>query len=136
MAKTKTASEFSAIPVNKLTPVEAESELARLAAAIKRADKTYFEKDAPTPENFAGVIRSLLREALPAGLLDRVALHQDADTTVEVGRGTRAVHARIADGEERERLWSRQKELMPGFADYEKATDRAIPVVVLEPRPG
>jgi 6-pyruvoyltetrahydropterin/6-carboxytetrahydropterin synthase len=48
------------------------------------ADTPYFEKDAPTPENFAGVIRALLLEALPPGLLDRVALHQDADTTVEI----------------------------------------------------
>jgi DNA ligase (NAD+) len=47
MAKTKKASEFSAVPVNKLAPEEAESELARLAGAIARADKAYFEKDAP-----------------------------------------------------------------------------------------
>ena len=26
-----------------------------------------------------------------------------------------------------------QKEIMPGFADYEKKTTRKIPVVVLEP---
>lgn len=58
------------------------------------------------------------------------------DTTVEVGDGTRAVRARVAEGEERERIWSRQKELMPGFADYEQSTDRQIPVVVLEPRDG
>ena len=47
-------------------------------------DTPYFEKDAPTPENFAGVIRALLLDALPAGMLDRVTLHQDADTTVEI----------------------------------------------------
>jgi 6-pyruvoyltetrahydropterin/6-carboxytetrahydropterin synthase len=47
-------------------------------------DTPYFEKDAPTPENFAGVIRALLLDALPAGLLDRVTLHQDADLTVEI----------------------------------------------------
>jgi deazaflavin-dependent oxidoreductase (nitroreductase family) len=57
-------------------------------------------------------------------------------TTVEVGDGTRAVRARVAEGEEREQIWSRQKELMPGFADYEQSTDRQIPVVVLEPRDG
>jgi len=51
---------------------------------------------------------------------------------VEVGTETIDVKARVAEGEERERLWARQKELMPGFADYEQKTDRQIPVVILE----
>jgi hypothetical protein len=51
---------------------------------------------------------------------------------VEVGPETVDVVARVADGEERERLWSQQKKLMPGFADYERGTSREIPVVVLE----
>jgi hypothetical protein len=42
------------------------------------------------------------------------------------------MRARVADGEERERIWSRQKEIMPGFADYEANTTRVIPVVFLE----
>ena len=52
--------------------------------------------------------------------------------TVEVGTDSVDVRARVAEGEERERIWTRQKELMPGFAEYEKKTDRQIPVVVLE----
>lgn len=48
------------------------------------ADTPFFEKEAPTPENLAGVIRGLLVEALPTGMLDRVTLHQDADLTVEI----------------------------------------------------
>jgi deazaflavin-dependent oxidoreductase (nitroreductase family) len=55
------------------------------------------------------------------------------DTRIELGDQTIPVRARIAEGDERERLWSKQKELMPGFADYEKSTERVIPVVVLEP---
>ena len=55
------------------------------------------------------------------------------DVTVEVGAETVARRARVAEGDEHERIWSRQKELMPGFADYEAATIRRIPVVVLEP---
>jgi deazaflavin-dependent oxidoreductase (nitroreductase family) len=51
---------------------------------------------------------------------------------VEVGTETIDVNARTAEGEERERLWSRQKEIMPGFADYEEKTTRQIPVVILE----
>jgi deazaflavin-dependent oxidoreductase (nitroreductase family) len=57
------------------------------------------------------------------------------DTVVEVGEETIPVRARVATGEERERIWSRQKELMPGFADYEvRAANREIPVVILERR--
>lgn len=52
--------------------------------------------------------------------------------TIEVGTDTVDVHARVAEGEERERIWARQKELMPGFAEYERKTSRQIPVVILE----
>ena len=54
------------------------------------------------------------------------------EAIVEVGTDTVPVRARVAEGEERERLWSRQKELMPGFAEYEARAPRQIPVVVLE----
>jgi len=53
--------------------------------------------------------------------------------TIEVGTESREVIARMAEGEERQRIWNRQKELVPAFADYEEKTPRQIPVVVLEP---
>ena len=56
------------------------------------------------------------------------------DVTVEVGTETIPVHARVAEGEERDRIWTRQKELAPGFAEYEARTSRQIPVIVLERR--
>jgi proline iminopeptidase len=40
--------------------------------------------------------------------------------------------ARTAQGEERERLWRKANEIWPQYADYEKRTQREIPVVVLE----
>jgi deazaflavin-dependent oxidoreductase (nitroreductase family) len=55
------------------------------------------------------------------------------DVTVEIGAETQSRRARVADSDERDRLWARQKELMPGFADYEARTSRQIPVVLLEP---
>jgi deazaflavin-dependent oxidoreductase (nitroreductase family) len=61
-------------------------------------------------------------------------LRAHPDATIEVGTDTVPVAARVAEGDERERLWSRQKERMPGFADYEQKTTREIPVVVLERR--
>jgi deazaflavin-dependent oxidoreductase (nitroreductase family) len=59
-------------------------------------------------------------------------LRANPRATVEVGTETYDVHARVAEGEERERIWARQKQDMPGFADYERKTTRQIPVVVLE----
>jgi deazaflavin-dependent oxidoreductase (nitroreductase family) len=54
--------------------------------------------------------------------------------SVEVGTETIEVTARVADDEEREPIWTRQKTNYPGFADYESKTSRTIPVVILEPR--
>ena len=47
-------------------------------------DTPYFEKDPPTPENFALVIQRLLAEALPDGMLDRIRLEPEPDLFVEV----------------------------------------------------
>jgi deazaflavin-dependent oxidoreductase (nitroreductase family) len=54
--------------------------------------------------------------------------------SIEIGTETKAVTARIAEGDEREAIWAKQKQVMPGFAEYEAKTDRVIPVVVLEDR--
>ena len=59
-------------------------------------------------------------------------LRANPTATVEVGTETVQVVAREAEGEERDRIWARQKERFPGFADYEEKTTRQIPVVVLE----
>ena len=40
---------------------------------------------------------------------------------------------RIAEGAERRRLWERMVELHPPYADYEKRTDRIIPLIILRP---
>jgi deazaflavin-dependent oxidoreductase (nitroreductase family) len=59
-------------------------------------------------------------------------LRANPETTAEVGTETVAVRARVAEGAERDDLWSRQKAAYPQFQGYEDATDRVIPVVVLE----
>jgi F420H(2)-dependent quinone reductase len=51
---------------------------------------------------------------------------------VTVGRQTRKVRARDAEGEERERLWRALADLYPGYDRYAQKTSRRIPVVVLE----
>ena len=47
-------------------------------------DTPYFEKEPPTPENFARVIHRLLLAALPDGMLDRIRLQPEADLWVEI----------------------------------------------------
>ena len=41
--------------------------------------------------------------------------------------------ARVAEGEERERLWQLMVDYYAPYADYPAATEREIPVVVLDP---
>ena len=55
------------------------------------------------------------------------------ETKIEVGTDVIPVRARVAEGDEREAIWTAQKQAMPGFAEYEAKTTRQIPVVVLEP---
>lgn len=51
----------------------------------------------------------------------------------EVGTQTLPLTARVAEGDEREQIWTAHKAANPGFADYEQKTSRQIPVVLLEP---
>jgi deazaflavin-dependent oxidoreductase (nitroreductase family) len=60
-------------------------------------------------------------------------LQANPRATVEVGNEQFDVAARVATDAERDRIWPQQKEEVPAFADYETKTDRAIPVVILEP---
>ena len=53
--------------------------------------------------------------------------------TVEIGAETRPFVARVAEGDERDRIWEQQKADAPAFSEYEAATTRTIPVVVLDP---
>ncbi len=55
------------------------------------------------------------------------------NVTIEVGTDTIEVAASEATGDERDRLYRTQAERVPQFAEYEKQTDRVIPVIVLTP---
>jgi deazaflavin-dependent oxidoreductase (nitroreductase family) len=59
-------------------------------------------------------------------------LMANPETIIEVGTETVPVRARVTTGEERERIWERQKAFYPRFAKYEAQTTREIPVIVLE----
>jgi F420H(2)-dependent quinone reductase len=60
-------------------------------------------------------------------------LQANPHAEVTIGRKTRHVHARDAQGEERERLWRALADQYPGYDKYAQKTSRHIPVVVLEP---
>lgn len=61
-------------------------------------------------------------------------LKANPEASIEVGTETVPVTASVLEGARRDEIWAKQKELMPGFADYEKATTRTIPVVLLNRR--
>ncbi|HEY5045471.1 MAG TPA: nitroreductase family deazaflavin-dependent oxidoreductase [Solirubrobacteraceae bacterium] len=61
-------------------------------------------------------------------------LKANPDTEMQIGSERRQVHAHVADPEERKRLWPMALKTYGGYADYQKRTEREIPLVVLEPR--
>jgi deazaflavin-dependent oxidoreductase (nitroreductase family) len=63
-----------------------------------------------------------------------VNLQANPDVTVQVRDEVIPVHASVAEGQERDRLWSLMTEVWPDYNSYQRKTDREIPVVVLQPR--
>jgi deazaflavin-dependent oxidoreductase (nitroreductase family) len=62
-------------------------------------------------------------------------LKANPDTTVQIGPEHRAVRARVAKPEERDRLWAKAVRAYSGYDDYAaRSKGREIPLVVLEPR--
>lgn len=61
-------------------------------------------------------------------------LRANPDTEVQVGSERRRVRARIAEPDERERLWPKAVAAYGGYRDYQRRTDREIPLVILERR--
>lgn len=61
-------------------------------------------------------------------------LMANPDTSIQIGSSRRQVHARVADPEERKRLWPEVVKVYGGYEDYQQRTDREIPLVILEPR--
>ena len=116
----KVGGQFEGAPLLLLHTTGAKSGQARVNPMMYQADG----------ENFAVFASKAGAPTNPDWYHNLVA---NPRASIEVGESTVNVIARIAEGEDRDRLWSRQKELYPGFADYEAKTTREIPVVVLEP---
>jgi deazaflavin-dependent oxidoreductase (nitroreductase family) len=63
-------------------------------------------------------------------------LEADPHVQVQVKADVFDAVARTASGEERDRLWTEALKAWPQYADYQRNTEREIPVVVLERRRG
>lgn len=61
-------------------------------------------------------------------------LQTNPDCEIRVASNAYKVHARVAHGAERERLWKELVEVYAPYTQYQERTDREIPVVVLEPK--
>jgi deazaflavin-dependent oxidoreductase (nitroreductase family) len=59
-------------------------------------------------------------------------LAKSPDVELQVKGDKFHARARVAHGEERERLWTKANEVWKYYDDYAKKTSREIPVVVLE----
>ena len=57
----------------------------------------------------------------------------DPDVTLQDKAVKRRYRARTAEGAEREQWWVRATGVWPDYDDYQRKTDRQIPLVVLEP---
>ena len=68
--------------------------------------------------------------AHPAWFLN---LEADPKVHVQVATDKFDAVARVAEGEERERLWQMMVDYYAPYTDYQAATERQIPVVVLDP---
>ncbi len=110
---------FEGAPLLLLTSVGAKSGAARTTPLMYLPDGeriVIFASKAGAPTN-------------PAWYHNLLA---NPSATVEVGGDIFDVDVSVATGEERERLFDQQSQLMPQFADYAQKTTRQIPVVVLE----
>jgi proline iminopeptidase len=59
-------------------------------------------------------------------------LRKTPQVAVQIKGERFAARARDAQGEERERLWTLMNGIWPHYEEYQRKTDREIPVVVLE----
>jgi deazaflavin-dependent oxidoreductase (nitroreductase family) len=59
-------------------------------------------------------------------------LQADPNVTLQVKDEVFAGRARVAEGDERAKLWSLMVEVWPAYEEYRAKTDREIPVVVVE----
>ena len=83
----------------------------------------------PYGDDFVVIASNLGQANHPAWWINLLA---EPVATVQVGSLRYTVHAREADGEEREKLWSLIAAKNSDYKQYRSWTSRRIPVVILE----
>ncbi len=123
LSQGKLAGKVSGMPVVKLTTVGRKSGQRRptmLSSPLVEGDNVVlvasFGGDDRDPVWFAN-------------------LAANPDVEVVMNGSTRQMRARVAEGDERTRLWETLTAKHANYAGYQRKTSRQIPVVVLEPRP-
>ncbi|HEU4424054.1 MAG TPA: nitroreductase/quinone reductase family protein, partial [Pilimelia sp.] len=88
------------------------------------------------PDNEGGwlVVASLAGSAHNPGWYHNIAAHPDQVWIEVAGQHTR-VTAEQLDGERREEAWQRIASSQPRYADYQRKTDRVLPIIRLSPAP-
>jgi deazaflavin-dependent oxidoreductase (nitroreductase family) len=117
----KVGGPFEGAPMLLLTTTGAKSGQARTAPLVYLPDGdryVVFASKAGAPTN-------------PDWYHNLVA---NPSVSVEVGSDRTDADAVVLTGEERDQLFAKQAERMPGFKDYQDKTTRVIPVISLQPR--
>jgi deazaflavin-dependent oxidoreductase (nitroreductase family) len=117
----KVGGPFEGAPMLLLTTTGAKSGQARTAPLVYLPDGdryVVFASKAGAPTN-------------PDWYHNLVA---NPSVSVEVGSDRTDADAVVLTGEERDQLFAKQSERMPGFKDYQDKTTRVIPVIALQPR--
>jgi deazaflavin-dependent oxidoreductase (nitroreductase family) len=114
-----TQGPFAGRPVLLLTTTGAKSGLPRLTpvAYSRDADRSV-------------IVASRRGEPTNPGWYHNLLAHPEV--TVEAGGETFRARATVAAGAERDRLYAAHAALFPVFHDYQRATSRIIPVVLLD----
>ncbi|GGF32502.1 nitroreductase family deazaflavin-dependent oxidoreductase [Subtercola lobariae] len=62
-------------------------------------------------------------------------LEANPDVYLQVGAHSFYGVARTATPEEKPALWQKMVDINPDYADYQRKTDREIPIVIIDPKP-
>lgn len=122
LSKGKMAGKASGMPVVKLTTIGRKSGLPRatmLTSPLLEGDNVIlvasYGGDDRDPMWFSNIVAN-------------------PDVDIVMNGSTRTMRARVAESDERTRLWEALTAKHANYAGYQRKTLRQIPVVVLEPR--
>ena len=108
------------------------------SSSIREIQETFPEKHRPAYTTIQTTVYRLeakkaVRRVRKVGNFHIFEAAVTRDAAVQVGTKKLKARARTATGAERAQLWEKALKYWPPYADYQKKTEREIPVVVLDP---